>query len=111
MGKGKNSGVGSGKKIIEVDEDQVLEVIKNKEFLAMRTTTSALPILTVTEEQLKELADDGLIQEQGLAEWKAPGEHWVPYLNAGEIVLFFPFVHAGLCLPASPFIHRFLCFF
>jgi hypothetical protein len=36
MGKGKNSGAGSSKKIVKVDEDQVLMVIENKEFLAMR---------------------------------------------------------------------------
>jgi hypothetical protein len=33
----------------------------------MRAATSAWPILTTTEGQLKELADEGLIQEQGLA--------------------------------------------
>jgi hypothetical protein len=75
MGKGKNSEAGSSKKIIEVDEDQVLEVIENKKFLAMRTATFAWPVPTITEEQLTKLADDGLIQEQGLAEWKAPDEH------------------------------------
>jgi hypothetical protein len=63
MGKGKNSRAVSSQKITEVDEDQVLEVIENKEFLAMRTATSAWPVLTITEDQLKELVDDGLIQE------------------------------------------------
>jgi hypothetical protein len=63
------------------------------------------------EEQLKELADEGLIQDQGIAEWKAPREHRVPSLNPGEIILFVPFVHAGLCLPTSPFLHRFLSYF
>jgi ATP phosphoribosyltransferase regulatory subunit HisZ len=52
----------------EVDEDQVLEVIENKKFLAMRAATSSWPIPSTMEEQLKELADKGLIQDQGLAE-------------------------------------------
>jgi hypothetical protein len=41
MGKGKNSGVLSSKKITEVDEDQVIEVIENKEFLTMRAVASS----------------------------------------------------------------------
>jgi hypothetical protein len=41
--------------------NRVLEVIENKEFLAMRTIASAWPVLTTKEEQLKELADEGLI--------------------------------------------------
>jgi hypothetical protein len=52
---------------------------------------------------LQELADQGLIQEKGLTDWKVPGEHQVPNLNPREIVLFLSFIHAGLCLPASPF--------
>jgi hypothetical protein len=40
-----------------------------------------------------------------------PGEHRVPSLNPGEIVLFLPFVRAGLCLPAFAFLHRFLGYF
>jgi hypothetical protein len=46
-----------------------------------------------------------------LVDWKVPGEHRVPYLQIGEIVLFVAFVRAGLCLPASPFLHRFLRLF
>jgi hypothetical protein len=41
MGKGMKSGTSSSKKIVKVDENQVLEVIENKEFLAMRAATSA----------------------------------------------------------------------
>jgi ATP phosphoribosyltransferase regulatory subunit HisZ len=63
MGKGKNSGVSSSKKMTEVDEDQVLEVIENKKFLAMRATASSWPIPSTMEEQLEELADEGLIQD------------------------------------------------
>jgi hypothetical protein len=41
MGKGKNLVVSSNKKIIEVDEDQVLEVIENRECQSL--TTDSLP--------------------------------------------------------------------
>jgi ATP phosphoribosyltransferase regulatory subunit HisZ len=67
MRKGKNSSVSSSKKIIEVDEEQVLEVIENKEFLTMKAAASSWPVPSTTEEQLKELADEGLIQGQDLA--------------------------------------------
>jgi len=60
MGKGKNSGVSSSKKITEVDDDQVLEVIENKKFLALRAVASSWPVSSTTEEQLKELADKGV---------------------------------------------------
>jgi hypothetical protein len=61
MGKGKNLGVSSSKKITEVDKDQILEVIENKEFLVMRAAASSWPVPSTTEEQLKELVDEGLI--------------------------------------------------
>jgi ATP phosphoribosyltransferase regulatory subunit HisZ len=61
VGKGKNSRAANSQKIIEVDEDQVLEVIENKEFLAMRAATSSLPVPSTTKEQLKELVDERLI--------------------------------------------------
>jgi hypothetical protein len=53
MGKGKNLRTARSKKVIEEDEERVLKVIENKEFLAMRTATSAWPVLTTKEEQLK----------------------------------------------------------
>jgi hypothetical protein len=83
-------------------------VIKNEGFLAMRATASAWLVPVTKEEQLKELVDEGLLQEKELADWKVPGEHRVPYLQLGEIVLFVSFVRASLCLPASPFLYRFL---
>ena len=61
MGKGKRSGAASSSKVMEVDEDQVLEVIENEEFLAMRAATSAWSVSVTTKGQLKELADEGLI--------------------------------------------------
>jgi hypothetical protein len=57
------------------------------------------------------LVSDGLIQDQGFAEWKIPGEHRVPSLSPSEIILFVSFIRAGLCLPASSFLHRFLRYF
>jgi hypothetical protein len=108
MGKGKNSRAESSKRVIEEDEEQILKVIENKEFLAMRAAASAWSVPVTKEEQLKELVDEGLLQEKELIDWKVPGEHWVPYLQPSEIVLFVAFVHAGLCLPASLFLHRFL---
>jgi hypothetical protein len=40
MGKRKNSGASCSKKVIEVDEDQVLEVIENVKFLAIKAAVS-----------------------------------------------------------------------
>jgi hypothetical protein len=110
MGKGKNSRAASSKRVIKEDEEQTLEVIENKEFLAMRATASAWPVPVIREEQLKELVDEGLLQEKELADWKVLGEHRVLFLQPGEIVLFVAFVRVGLCPPAS-FLHHFLRFF
>jgi hypothetical protein len=60
---------------------------------------------------LKELVDEGLLQKKELTDWKVPSEHWVPYLQLGDIVLFVSFVCAGLRIPDSPFLHCFLRFF
>ena len=60
---------------------------------------------------MRELVSDGLIQGKEFADWKAPGQHRVPTLGPGEIVLFVSFIRAGLCLPASAFLHRFLSYF
>jgi hypothetical protein len=50
MGKGKNSRVASSKRGIEEDEEQILEVIENNEFLAMRAIASAW-LVPVTKEE------------------------------------------------------------
>lgn len=39
------------------------------------------------------------------------GEHRVPSLNPGEIILFLSFVRAGVSLPGSTFLHHFLHYF
>ena len=61
---------------------------------------------TVKKEMLIKLHEDGLLSEKHLGEWKAPGNHRVPELKEGEIVLFTPFVEKGLGLPASDFFSR-----
>jgi hypothetical protein len=57
------------------------------------------------------LVKDGLIQEKDFADWKVPGQHWVPTPGPGEILLFISFVQVGPCLPASAFLHHFLQYF
>jgi hypothetical protein len=86
-------------------------VIKNQEFIAMRAAEKVWPALSTTEDQLRELVSDGLIQDQDLADWKTPGEHRVPFPGPSEIVLFVSFIRAGLCLSASPFLHQLLRYF
>ena len=89
-----------------VDEEASLSVIENQEFMAMRAAQKVWPALTTIEDQLHELVSDCLIQDKEIAEWRALGQHRVPTLGSGEIVLFVSSIHAGLCLPASTFLHR-----
>ena len=44
-----------------VDEESSLSMIENQEFVAMRAAQKAWPAPTTTEDQLHELAGDGLI--------------------------------------------------
>jgi len=108
MGKKKTAGKSQSS---FVDEESSLSLIENQEFVAMRAAQKFWPAPTTTEAQLRELVSDGLIQGQAFAEWRVPGEHRVPVLVPGEIVLFVSFIHAGLCLPASAFLHQFLDYF
>jgi hypothetical protein len=41
----------------------------------MRAAASAWLVPVTREEQLKELVDEGLLQEKELADWKVPSEH------------------------------------
>ena len=77
----------------------------------MRAAQKAWLAPTTTEDQLCELAGDGLIQSKGIAEWRVPGEHRVPAPGPGEIILFISFIRVSLCLPASAFLHQFLGYF
>jgi hypothetical protein len=92
-------------KAVLVDEEEVLHVIKNQEFISIRAAEKVWPAPSTTEDQLRELVSDGLIEDQGFAEWKIPSEHRVPSLSPGEIILFVSFIRARLCLPASSFLH------
>jgi hypothetical protein len=105
MGKKKSA---SKSKEVLVNEEASLSVIENQEFITMRAAEKFWPILTIMEDQLRELVSDGLIQEKDFADWKIPGQHRVPTPGPGEIVLFISFVRAGLCLPTYAFLHRFL---
>ena len=60
-----------------VDEEASLSVIENQEFMAMRAAQKIWPAPTMTEDQLRELVNDGLIQSKDI-DWRAPGEHRVP---------------------------------
>jgi hypothetical protein len=103
---GKKKGSSSKSKATLVDEEEVLQVIENQEFITMRAAEKVWPAPSTMEDQLRELVSDGLIKDQGLANWKTPGEHRVPSPEPGDIVLFISFIYAGLCLPTSPFLHR-----
>ena len=94
-----------------MDEESSLSMIENQEFMVMRAAQKVWPAPATTDDQLRELVGNGLIQSKDIAEWRAPGEHRVPALDPGEIILFVSFVRAGLCLPASAFLHRFLNYF
>ena len=77
----------------------------------MRAAQKAWPASTTTEDQLRELVGDGLIQSKAITEWRVPGKHRVLALGPSEIILFVSFIHAGLCLPAFAFLHQFLGYF
>jgi hypothetical protein len=108
---GKKRGSSSKSKVVLVDEEEVLQVIEKQEFITTRVVKKVWPAPSTMEDQLRELVSDSLIQDQGFIEWKTPGEHRVPSLGPGEIILFISFIRVGLCLPASPFLHRFLRYF
>jgi hypothetical protein len=61
MGKKKSS---SKSKEVLVDEEASLSVIENQEFIAMRAVEKLWPVPTTTEDQLRDLVKDGLIQEK-----------------------------------------------
>jgi hypothetical protein len=105
MGKKKSS---SKSKKVLVDEEASLSFIENQEFVAMRAAEKLWPVPTTTEDQLRDLVKDGLIQEKDFADCKVPSQHRVPTLGPGQIIMFISFVRAGLYLPASAFLHHFL---
>jgi hypothetical protein len=70
MGKKKSS---SKSKEVLVDEEASLLIIENQEFVAMRAAEKLWLAPTTTEDQLRELVSDGLIQEKGFTDWKIQG--------------------------------------
>jgi hypothetical protein len=64
-------------------------VIDNQEFVAMRANASASPAPSTKEEELQQMADQGLIQEKNLAGWRAPGEHQVLISILGKLFCSF----------------------
>ena len=58
-----------------VDEEASLSVIENQEFMAMRAAQMIWLALTMTEDQLRELVSDGLLQSKEFADWRAPCKH------------------------------------
>ena len=71
-----------------VDEEASLFVIENQELMAMSAAKKIWPASTTTEDQLRELVSDGLLQSKEFADWRALGEHRVPALSPDEIILF-----------------------
>jgi hypothetical protein len=65
MGKKKSS---SKLKEVLVDEEALLSVIENREFVAIRAAEKLWPVLTTTEDQLRDLVSGGLIQEKDFAD-------------------------------------------
>ena len=51
-----------------VDEEASFSVIENQEFLAMRAAQKIWLVLTTTEDQLRKLVSDCLIQDKEIAE-------------------------------------------
>jgi hypothetical protein len=82
----------SKSKEVLVDKEESLLVIENWEFVAMRAVEKLWPVPTTTEDQLRDLVNDGLILEKDFADWKVLGPHGVPTPGPGEIVLFISFV-------------------
>ena len=58
MGKKKSS---SKSQAVFEDEEASISTIDNQEFVAMRAAANSWPAPSTKEEQLKELADEGLI--------------------------------------------------
>jgi hypothetical protein len=59
MGRKRSSS--SKSKVVLVDEEEVLQVIENQEFIAMRATEKVWPAPSTMEDLLRELVSNGLI--------------------------------------------------
>ena len=83
MGKGKNPSATAKKKVAE---KRALEVSE------MAAASQIWPAPSTKPKHLQKLCDQGYLPDQKLGEWKAPGEHRIPNLESGEILLFIPFI-------------------
>jgi hypothetical protein len=89
MGRSKSLSATSKKAI----KKQAMEVPE------MATATLIWPSPTTKKKHLQRLLEQGLLLEQKLKELRAPGEHRIPNLEPGEIVLFVQAWARIACLP------------
>jgi hypothetical protein len=62
MGRGRRSRVASNKeKAANEDQEKALAVIENQEFVSIRAAATAWPAPSTKEEELQEMANQGLI--------------------------------------------------
>src|SRR6185369_14731798 len=62
------------------------------------------------ESLVRELESMGLLQEQGVSQWRAGEGEDYPMEGTLETIMFRDFVECGLTLPVSEFFYRFLQF-
>ena len=64
----------------------------------------------MSESLVRELESMGLLQEQGISQWRAGEGEDYPMEGTLETIMFRDFVERGLTLPVSEFFHRLLQF-
>jgi len=64
----------------------------------------------MSESLVRELENMGLLQEQGVSQWRTGEEDDYPIEDTLEIVMFHDFVECGLTLPVSEFFFRLIQF-
>jgi len=64
----------------------------------------------MSESLVQELESMGLLQEQGVSQWRTGEEEDYPMEDTLETVMFRDFVECGLTLPVSEFFYRLLQF-
>ena len=64
----------------------------------------------MSESLVRELENMGLLQVQGVSQWRTGEEEYYPIEGTLETVMFRDFVERGLTLPVSEFFYRLLQF-
>ena len=64
----------------------------------------------MSESLVRDLENMGLLQEQGVSQWRTGEEEDYPMEGTLETVMFCDFVERGLTLPVSEFFYRLLQF-